>query len=290
MPLFILLLILVISSSAAAQDYVGDISGKVVDSKTLEGIPNVHVIVTTIPGIGTASDIAGSFHLKRLAVGTYSLSVSAVGYTPQVVTNVVIATGRATPVMVKLEETAIEMEGVTAEADYFSRAQAMSPVSANVFERSEILRLPGSIQDVQRVVQNLPGVASSNDNVNELIVRGGAPDENLTILDGMEIPSINHYPNQFNSAGPINMVNADMVEEVKVQTSNYGAESVKGPVVISAIGKSGAADYHGQVYLHGRDSKFNSTEYFFKKWAARRGMSSFRSLNGGSLTWMTLRR
>ena len=224
MPLFILLLILVISSSAAAQDYVGDISGKVVDSKTLEGIPDVHIIVVGVPGKGTPSDLAGSFHLKGLPVGTYSLSVSAVGYAPQVVTNVVITTGRATPVMVKLEESAIEMEGVTAEADYFSRAQAMSPVSANVFERSEILRLPGSIQDVQRVVQNLPGVASSNDNVNELIVRGGAPFENLTILDGMEIPSINHYPNQFNSAGPINMVNADMIEDCQFSAGGFPAQ------------------------------------------------------------------
>ena len=53
-------------------------------------------------------------------------------------------------------------------------------------------------------------MASSTDNINELIVRGGAPFENLTVMDRMEGPSINHYSNQFNSAGPINMVNADV--------------------------------------------------------------------------------
>jgi hypothetical protein len=80
------------------------------------------------------------------------------------------------------------------------------------------------VQDVQRIAQNLPGVASSTDNINELIVRGGAPFENLTILDNMEIPSINHYSNQFNSAGPINMVNADMVEDVQFSSGGFPAQ------------------------------------------------------------------
>ncbi len=75
--------------------------------------------------------------------------------------------------------------------------------------------------DVQRVVQNLPGIASSNDNVNELIVRGGAPYENLTVMEGMEIPSINHYPNEFNSAGPINMINIDFVEDVQFSAGGF---------------------------------------------------------------------
>ncbi|MBN1397765.1 MAG: TonB-dependent receptor, partial [Bacteroidetes bacterium] len=83
---------------------------------------------------------------------------------------------------------------------------------------------PGSVQDVQRVVQNLPGVASSNDNMNELIVRGGSPSENLTVLEFMEVPSINHYPNQFNSAGPINMINIDLVEDVQFSAGGFPAQ------------------------------------------------------------------
>ncbi len=219
-----IVLLLALPCMALGQKYTGTITGKVLDARTLEGLPNVHVIVKELPSIGTSTDTNGVFVLKGLEVGTYSLSVSAVGFLPQVVTNIVTTTGRASPVHIRLEETPIELEGVTAEARYFTRADAMSPVSANVFERSEILRLPGSIQDVQRVVQNLPGVASSNDNINELIVRGGASFENLTILDGMEIPSINHYANQFNSAGPINMVNADMIQDCQFSAGGFPAQ------------------------------------------------------------------
>ena len=206
-----------------AQTYRGDITGTVLDSKMSEPIPDVHVIVQQRPNIGTSTDVNGAFLIKGLDVGTYSLQISAVGYVSQVITNVVVTTGRATPVTVKLDETAIQMGEVTVQADYFSRGQQMSPVSANVIDRSEVLRSPGGVQDVQRVIQNLPGVASSTDNINELIVRGGAAYENLTVMDHMEIPSINHYSNQFNSAGPINMVNADMIEDVQFSAGGFPA-------------------------------------------------------------------
>ncbi|TAK56830.1 MAG: TonB-dependent receptor [Bacteroidetes bacterium] len=225
MKLFSFILIFsTISLPIFAQQHKGDITGKIIDAVTQEPIPSVNIVVVEKSTVGASSDVEGIFKIRALEVGTYSLNVSALGYQPQIVTNVVITTGRATPVMIKLEESAIQVEGVTAEASYFSRAQQMSPVSANVLDRSEVLRSPGGIQDVQRVVQSLPGVASSTDNINELIVRGGAPFENLTILDHMEIPSINHYSNDFNSAGPINMVNADMIEDMQFSSGGFPAQ------------------------------------------------------------------
>ena len=224
MKTILVFLLFVVTLPVSGQGFKGDIVGKVLDSKTLEPIPSVNVVVQQKPGVGGATDVNGSFRIRGLDVGTYSLQVSAIGYTMQVVTNVVIATGRATSLTVKLDETAIEMQGVTVQANYFSRGQLMAPISSNAFDRAEILRSPGGVQDVQRIAQNLPGVASSTDNINELIVRGGAPFENLTILDNMEIPSINHYSNQFNSAGPINMVNADMVEDVQFSSGGFPAQ------------------------------------------------------------------
>jgi hypothetical protein len=216
--------LLSVYSLCPAQTYKGSIAGKVIDAKSQDPIPEVHVLVRELTAVGAASGANGEFLIKDLDVGTYSLRFSCLGYAPQILTNVVVATGRATPLLVKMDEVTIELEGVTAEGTYFSRAQAMSPLSSNVFNRAEILRLPGSVQDVQRVVQNLPGVASSTDNINELIVRGGASFENLTMLDGMEIPSINHYANQFNSAGPINMVNADMIEDCQFSAGGFPAQ------------------------------------------------------------------
>ncbi|MBI5463466.1 MAG: TonB-dependent receptor [Ignavibacteriales bacterium] len=218
---FLVTLMVSIPILAQTQTYKGEIVGKVVDAKTLEPAPFANIVVVEKENVGAASDIDGNFRIQNLDVGTYSLKVSAIGYESKVITNVVLTTGRATPLMIKLNEATIELKEVTVQASYFDRAQQMSMISANVLDRAEILRSPGSIQDVQRVVQSLPGVASSTDNINELIVRGGAPYENLTVMDYMEIPSINHYSNQFNSAGPINMVNADMIEDAQFSSGGF---------------------------------------------------------------------
>lgn len=218
-----LLVSLLVSIPLFSQSYEGTITGKVVDARTREPLPGVNVVVVQLPTTGTTTNNQGAFRLEHLPVGTYSIRISAVGYDPRIITNAVVATGRETPLHVALDERPVESGEITVQADYFSRAEQMSPVSAGILDRNEIRRAPGGIQDVQRVVQSLPGVASSTDNINELIVRGGAPFENLTIMDQMELPSINHYSNQFNSAGPINMVNADMIQDVQFSAGGFPA-------------------------------------------------------------------
>ncbi len=208
-------------SGVFAQPYTGAITGKIIDATTQEPLPGVNIVVIEKTASGASTDSEGQFRIANLAVGTYSLQITCVGYERHIVTNVVVSTGRQTPVSVKLLQTVIEGEEITTQSNYFGRAQQMAPLSTNVFDRAEVRRTPGAIQDVQRVVQVLPGVASSTDNINELIVRGGAAHENLTVMDHMEIPSINHYSNQMNSAGPINMVNADMIEDVQFSAGGF---------------------------------------------------------------------
>jgi len=209
------------SLTVFAQQFKGDITGFVIDAKTQEPIPVVNVQVVEQPGFGTVTDMSGTFNIKGIEVGSYSLKATLIGYESVILTNIVVSTGRSTKVSIKLNEQAVQVGGVTVNATYFSRNNELSPLSVNNYDRAEVKRQPGSVQDVQRVVQNLPGVASSNDNVNELIVRGGSPSENLTVMESMEIPSINHYPNEYNSSGPINMVNIDLVDDVQFSAGGF---------------------------------------------------------------------
>lgn len=217
------LILLMLAAAAFGQPHTGSISGRVSDSRTHEPIPGVNIQVLQQPNRGAISSAEGRFEITNLEVGTYSLRFSTVNYAAQILTNVVVTTGRPAPVAISLEEKVLEYGDMTVKADYFSRSQLMAPVSANALNRAEIRRSPGGIGDVQRVTQSLPGVASSTDNLNELIVRGGAAFENLTVVDGMEVPSINHYSNSFNSAGPINMINADMIEDVQFSSGGFPA-------------------------------------------------------------------
>ena len=205
---------------------IGSISGTLIDGITQQPLVGANVVVVEQPTFGTVTASDGSFTIKGLLVGEYSVRTSLLGYKSAVLTNIVVSTGRSTKVKIRMYEEAVSVGEVVVQADYFSSEGTISPISSMGLNGAEVKRSPGSVQDMQRIVQNLPGVANSNDQTNELIVRGGAPDENLTVMDYIEIPTTNHYPNQFNSGGPINMVNVDMIEDLRFSTgafpANYG--------------------------------------------------------------------
>lgn len=201
----------------------GTIQGQLIDGTTNQPLIGVNIIIVERPASGAVSDASGNFSITSVPVGEYSLRASLIGYQQAVLTNVVVSTGRSTKVKLRMKEDAVQVGTVEVRADYFSTEGTIAPVSTIGLNGAEVKRSPGSAQDMQRIVQNLPSVANSNDQNNELIVRGGSPDENLTVMDNIEIPTTNHYPNQFNSGGPINMVNVDLIEDIRFSTGGFPA-------------------------------------------------------------------
>jgi len=67
-----------------------------------------------------------------------------------------------------------------------------TPVSTTRFSTEELRRAPGVEEDVVWAVSVLPGVGPTTEGRNDLVVRGGAPVENLFVVDGLEVPNIDH--------------------------------------------------------------------------------------------------
>jgi len=147
-------------SSLVAQEKQGEISGQVVDGTTQQPLIGVNVAVVEKPSVGAATDENGNFLIKNLEVGEYSLRTSLVGYQTSVLTNVVVSTGRSAKVKIKMQETPVEIGEVEVKADYFSRAGSISPVSTIGLSGAEVARSPGSIQDMDRLMQSLPNVGN----------------------------------------------------------------------------------------------------------------------------------
>ncbi len=220
--------VIVICLSTTAFSQTGTITGIVHDAMTGEALPGVNVVVNELKTVGASTDSKGRFILI-VPVGSYSLRVSLMGYRPVVRTDVIATAGGETNIVVRLSESPLELGGVTVSPDYFEKAAVENSLSTIVLGSEEVKRSPGSAQDFQRILQAMAGVSFTTDQTNELLVRGGAPDENLTVLDHMEIHSTNHYPNQYNSGGPINMINVDLIQDVQFSTggfiSKYGDKS-----------------------------------------------------------------
>jgi hypothetical protein len=87
----------------------------------------------------------------------------------------------------------------------------------------EIRRLPGGFEDVVRAVSILPGVAQAQPGRNDLIVRGGAPSENLFVVDNLEVFNINHFGTQGASGGPLSFINLDFVRQTTFSSGGFGA-------------------------------------------------------------------
>jgi hypothetical protein len=129
---------------------------------------------------------------------------------------------RTTTLDFALVEESTTLDQVVITASPFNKREE-SPVSLKTISSSEIYRNPGGNRDISNVIQILPGVASSASFRNDIIVRGGAPNENRFYLDGIEVPNINHFATQGSSGGPVGMINVNFIREVDFYAGAFPA-------------------------------------------------------------------
>jgi hypothetical protein len=87
----------------------------------------------------------------------------------------------------------------------------------------EIRSYPGVSEDVIKFFQKSPGVYFGFDLYNDLMIRGGSSNENSILIDGMEIPNVNHYSVPGSSSGAVSMINLNMVREVDFYAGGFPA-------------------------------------------------------------------
>lgn len=210
-----------LSNSIIAQNLTGNLYGRIYDASTKQPIPFANVIVIGTNN-GAATDVEGYYRISNLPVNTYQVRASVVGYNAITKTDIVIQTGKPTEANFELVPQTIELEDVTVTSDYF-RKDPLEVNSIRNFSYEEIRRSPGGFEDVIRALSVLPGVAQADAGRNDLIVRGGAPSENLYLIDGIEVPNINHFGTQGATGGPLSYVNLDFVRETSFSTGGFSA-------------------------------------------------------------------
>jgi hypothetical protein len=198
----------------------GTVSGSVFDAATKEPLQSANVSLVGT-SLGAVTDSAGTFEIASVPPGEYAVRASLLGYEPATRTDIVVTSVRPVVVRIGLVEAVVELEGVSAQAGYFVGTPEL-PVSVSRQSSEEIRRQPGGFEDVLRAVAILPGVAQVEAGRNDLIVRGGSPAENLYLLDGIEIPNINHFGTQGSSGGPLSYINLDFVDNTVFSTGGFG--------------------------------------------------------------------
>ena len=219
-------IILVLLPFVVLSQKEGSIQGQVVDQNTLAPLPFAKVFIENT-AYGAVTDIDGNYRIE-LPVGTYTLRVSFVGYDPFKKFNVPVSSGNSETVNFELVESSDQLDEVEVvfQNDKIARTTDMvTPLSVQKLTSIEIASNPGGNFDVSKVVQTLPGVGGSSGGAqrNDIIIRGGAPNENVYYLDGIEIPVLNHFQTQGSSGGAQGILNVSFIEDLKLTSSAFDA-------------------------------------------------------------------
>lgn len=272
------LVLLVLSPILYAQFINGSLSGTVRDSTgaVVAGAQVTLINESTNESRLTTTNGAGYFTFAAVPAGTYTVAVSAPGFQPWKVIDVVMNSGdiRTVPDIPLKVGAASETVSVSA-----SGAQILavdSGVRSDVISSKDLERLSLEGRDVSEVLKLLPGssisavtsgsgggtyldfstVASVGSSVGNGVATSGAPYRGGSgyLFDGVNIIDVGC--NCYSIAVP----NPDMVSEVKVDQS-FGADEPNGPVVISVTSKSGGDQFHGEAYFYARNQTLNSNTW-----------------------------
>ena len=222
---------------------------------------------------------AGYFSFGSVQPGNYTVKVSAPGFKGWKQASVPVRPGDVRDVsgislQVGGQGETLEVEAVAEEVAPVDSGEKSATLTSKQIDN---LSLEG--RDATELIRTLPGFSSFNGGniANQgqdftVISPGGGAVGNGVVAGGSVYRSGTdlvsdgaHVIDNGCNCGATQTVNGDMVSEVKVQTSNFGADSAKGPVVVNAVGKSGTTSYHGEVYMHARDNTFNSLDWSFHR-------------------------
>ena len=204
------------SQDRSAEDAQGTISGFIEDSVTKETLVGATVKVSGT-NRGGFTNKSGYFSISKIPAGTYTLTVTSVGYVRREYV-VTLARGEARKVRIPMRQsksTSKEVQ-VTADRDEGKRQVSISQVNIPMEQLSQI-RIGGEA-DIFRALQMLPGVLSSSQISSGLFIRGGSPDQNLVLLDGMTVYNPTHL------FGFISAFNNDAVKDVDLLKGGFPAE------------------------------------------------------------------
>lgn len=204
----------------------GLVTGVVLDVNTGKPLSGTTITVGELTS-PVLSDTAGRFRIT-VPVGTYKVTASNIGYITQLKYNIVVGSGSPQLVNFDLQPQSVSLKEVSISFSKGKSAVAgdlVTPFSVQQLTTEEIKSSPGGNFDVSKVVQTLPGVGISNGvgERNDIIIRGGAPNENVYYLDGIEIPVLNHFQTQGSSGGAQGILNVSFIESLKLSSSAFDA-------------------------------------------------------------------
>jgi hypothetical protein len=261
-------------SSLQAQNTSGTLTGSVADPSGAV-IPGATVLLNNQASGDerrTVTNNDGFFSISGIQPGDYAVTITAQGFEKFRQTGIHFDAGDTRT----LSNIALKVGASTDTVTVTGEAEQLTPVDSG--EKSMVISSK-VMQDIAIQGQNaaefikiLPGFAmtggDTNAGYNGQVQNTGAGPVGSFSANGLRTAALDitsdgaHTIDPGCNCGQAVNTTTDMTQEMKVLTSNFGADNAKGPVVIAAIGKSGGSQFHGEAYIYARNELFDATNAF----------------------------
>jgi CarboxypepD_reg-like domain/TonB-dependent Receptor Plug Domain len=204
----------------------GTIKGKVIDKLSEKPLQGVIISLVNAENNTTETDENGNFTLQNVPIGRQIIDINFAGFENTSVPNIDVTSGKDVVLNIALTETFTTLDEVVIQSDN-GKAKAinkMAAVSTRQFSVEEVNRYAGGRSDVARLVANFAGVSTGNDSRNDIVVRGNSPSGMLWRIEGIPVPSPNHFSTLGTTGSPVSALNPNMLANSDFLTSAFPAE------------------------------------------------------------------
>lgn len=216
-----------IASLVIGQEYSQTVRGRVLDSESRAGLPGATVVITSIEPIhGTATDMDGNFRFDKIPVGRHDLKISFLGYKEQILSQVLVGSGKEIVLEIFMEESIEKLQElvVSAKQEGSEAVNEMATVSSRSFSVEQTGKFAASGDDPARLALSFAGVSTQDDLFNEIVIRGNSPRGLLWKLEGVEIPNPNHLAQEGGNGGAVSMLSNNVLDASDFFTGAFPAE------------------------------------------------------------------
>ena len=197
-----------IAQAAAQIPALVVVEGRVLDAETHAPIAGAAM---SAGEARTNTDVDGGFSLS-VPAGRATVEVLAAGYFPFTTTLDVGEAGLPGVELSLARDTAF-----ATSVEVVASAPGAAPAT-EIVQPVQVLRTPGALDNIYRTLQTLPGVTATEEFGSRLAVRGGSPDQNLTVMDGVEI----HDP--YRLFGLTSAFNPETIQRFELATGGFSVE------------------------------------------------------------------
>ncbi|HZR32801.1 MAG TPA: TonB-dependent receptor [Terriglobales bacterium] len=277
-------LLLLFAVAGYAQTFRGAINGTVTDPSGAV-VPNANVkAVNNATGVTNAMTTTsnGQFAFQDLPLGSYKVSVSASGFRPIAVDNVIVTAGSIYTLPVKLalgqESTSIEVSAAALAVDTTTQTQTMTIPSAVVQD------VPLNGRDFTQLISVEPGFGGYN--VGGFgSLNGTRPNQVNWQIDGVDNNDLWHNIPAVNQGGVSGIAGIilpiDSIDEFSAQTQSGAEAGRNAGGTVNVVMKSGGNAFHGSVYYYNRNEFYAASSPFFTKSATVTKAPPLRNQNYG---------